>query len=263
MEGLQEFWEMVDYVNWKEMINEKNFIDLCRDKLRNKYSLKKILEFGKMARKLREYLKSSIENYSLEKFGDKYAFPNNSNVLSVSDDGFWDLTAHIVGLGRADYYECLRNTENILNYPKYRENFEYIFNQMDYINETNKKIWDDRMKEVEVTETVAVMDSNGNWIQAVPLNNDPEYQEYGAICNVINNSIENFRFKRFNPDKGMCDKYTNIPLKLYDAVLLYGDWDEIFTFAVVTDIFNKEVTVEYIDIYNDEEVVSRKYLCKS
>ena len=70
---------------------------------------------------------------------NKYnAFPNNSEVLSVSDDGFWDLCAHIVGCGEKVYNKVLNNPKLILKFHDYVENFEYVFDTYtEYAKERN------------------------------------------------------------------------------------------------------------------------------
>ena len=47
---------------------------------------------------------------------------------SVSDDGLWDLTAHIVGLGKEVYYKVVNDPVLIVNYKDdCVENFGYAF----------------------------------------------------------------------------------------------------------------------------------------
>ena len=45
-------------------------------------------------------------------------------------DSYWDLCAHVVGLGKEEYYKCLNDYDYLMNrYERkdYKENFEYIF----------------------------------------------------------------------------------------------------------------------------------------
>ena len=47
----------------------------------------------------------------------------------LSDDSFWDLTSHIVGLGKDVYISVLKEPKTIENYlNSYKENFSYCFN---------------------------------------------------------------------------------------------------------------------------------------
>lgn len=127
------------------------------------------------------------------------------------------------------------------------------------INVNNKKIWDDAFISVNPDPNVKTMDENGEWKIATPLNNDPEIQEFGAIFEIIDNSIKNYDFKRYqirNPI--FADKYTFEPIKLYDVVLLYGSLDEVLLFCVVTDIKDDGITVKYFS--NDNERVINKFI---
>lgn len=127
------------------------------------------------------------------------------------------------------------------------------------INVNNKKIWDDAFVGVNPDPNVKTMDENGEWKIATPLNNDPEIQEFGAIFEIIDNLIKNYDFKRYqirNPI--FADKYTFEPIKLYDAVLLYGPLDEILLFCVVTDIKDDGINVKYFS--SDNERVINKFI---
>ena len=94
-------------------------------------------ELRRKAAGYREVLCDAIESYSLSKFGDRSAFPNNSGRLFVgSDDGFFDLTAHIVGCGKAAYYKALNDPSTIVEdyvddegRSTYVENFLYVFSK--------------------------------------------------------------------------------------------------------------------------------------
>lgn len=127
------------------------------------------------------------------------------------------------------------------------------------INVNNKKIWDDAFVGVNPDPNVKTLDENGEWKIATPLNNDPEIQEFGAIFEIIDNSIKNYDFKRYqirNPI--FADKYTFEPIKLYDVVLLYGPLDEVLLFCVVTDIKDDGINVKYFS--NDNERVINKFI---
>jgi len=86
-----------------------------------------------------EWLKT---NYSPEEIRQLQEFVKNKRSILVDkltsiktqwgtgDDGFWDLTAHIVGLGKDEYYNSLNNpiivSERVTK-SDYKENFQYIF----------------------------------------------------------------------------------------------------------------------------------------
>lgn len=252
MEGLQEFWEMVDYVNWKEMITYDDFIEKCRKKLNKKYNVYEIEKFYQIYKVLRTNLKETIERYSLYNFDNRYSFPNNSGVLTVSDDGFWDLTAHIVGLGEKIYYKCMKNPEEILKYGDYKENFGYIFYNKENINYDNKKTLEDLEEITNITGNISEDDKD---ICTVVFK--IEDLERKAINQIINKSIRKYDFKRIKFDLVKTyDSFTNEFIKKYDTVLFYDENSENTFFAVVSDINNEYMTVKYIE---DDSTVIRMF----
>ena len=71
----------------------------------------------------REQLVKRLNEYA-ERVGSKRTY------YGVSDDSFWDLTAHIVGLGRAKYNEVFAKpkiAKQMAADKAYKENFQYIF----------------------------------------------------------------------------------------------------------------------------------------
>ena len=134
--GNDRFWQIVDKLDWESLCKVEN------GKLRKEKAFQNFKEldltplniegFHQVAIACRKVLQDKVEEYSLLKFGDRHKFPNNSGVLSVSDDGFWDLCAHIVGLGKKAYENVCENPEKILEYSNYVENFEYLFNSEEY-----------------------------------------------------------------------------------------------------------------------------------
>lgn len=66
---------------------------------------------------------------------DRYAASKpegKSRYWNVSDDGFWDLTAHIVGMGKTFYNAVIEHPQIakwLADSRTYKENFEYSFHQ--------------------------------------------------------------------------------------------------------------------------------------
>ena len=51
--------------------------------------------------------------------------------LWISDDGFADLTAHIIGMGKDKYYRILRKSEDAIAYRNsYVESFAYVISEL-------------------------------------------------------------------------------------------------------------------------------------
>lgn len=134
--GEEEFWDFVEELDWKNLCREN--YDVRKEKAYKVYKELKLTPFDingfhEVAIACRKFLKYQIEEYSLSKFGNRYIFPNNTGILTISDDGFWDLCAHIVGLGKETYESVCNNPKKILEYPDYKENFEYLSRYEDYM----------------------------------------------------------------------------------------------------------------------------------
>lgn len=133
------FWEFVKIFKWSD--NFANYHE------RMKYVKKAIclshndiIEFYMLAKHFKENLKNAIIAKCSEK---EYEL--------LSDDAFWDLCAHIVGLGKDVYYKCLSNPCLAFEYVKdTKENFEYIF-------------YDEIKSEPEVDKPVLVKTRNGKY----------------------------------------------------------------------------------------------------
>ena len=123
------FWDIINKLGWETLClkgvdkpynKTKEILDRITDG--NKHWQYQISQTAKAYRVI---LEDKIREYSLKEYGDRYFFP------SVSDDTFWDMTAHIVGCGEKTY-------NNVMSYPKmietyfyeYVENFEYTFNEL-------------------------------------------------------------------------------------------------------------------------------------
>lgn len=127
----------MDFKNYKfwDIINKLGWETLCKNGVERPYNTtKEILneitdgdarwqnEISRTAKSYRAILEDKLRESSLEKYGNRYVFP------SVSDDTFWDLTAHVVGCGEDAYNNVMLHPETIETYLKeYVENFEYTF----------------------------------------------------------------------------------------------------------------------------------------
>jgi hypothetical protein len=103
------FWQFVSDAGWDK---NKDYEAIAR-RLSSKYGLdKRALQvmFSELQKKLMEELeRSGVE-------------------LGVSDDSFDDLTAHIIGMGRDEYYRVLNEPQNAIAHKKsYVESFAYVF----------------------------------------------------------------------------------------------------------------------------------------
>ena len=114
-----KYWKIIKSLRW---VKDGNYTRISKELL-SKYSLEEISKLQKFVREKRDKLCKKLNKYALSKGDIDY--------YDVSDDGFWDLTAHIVGLGQNEFEKVMKNPElarkRALN-GDYEENFEYIFN---------------------------------------------------------------------------------------------------------------------------------------
>lgn len=110
------FWDFVEAFDWPTYCNDYK---KRATKMLALYRPKEVAMMKELAVSFRKKLQNILDN-------DK----NVKSKLMVSDDGFSDFTAHIVGCGKNEYFKCLSKPENALKHLNdYKENFEYIFNQ--------------------------------------------------------------------------------------------------------------------------------------
>lgn len=109
--SLDEFWELTKKIDWPNN-GHKNLGLSDYEK-----------EWGGIwEKRLRRILEGVLQAKSYLETGSPYRWP------SVSDDSFWDLTSHIVGLGKNIYLDVLKEPKSIENYlSSYEENFGYCF----------------------------------------------------------------------------------------------------------------------------------------
>jgi hypothetical protein len=117
---IEKMWNYIFDIGWGIKTNNHKIL---RKTLPDKYSEKEIIQLKEFSVYKRRELQKVLNNYTkINNLGYSY--------YHVSDDGFWDLTAHIVGLGKERYYSVVNDPsiarEISLNYL-YIENFEYSF----------------------------------------------------------------------------------------------------------------------------------------
>jgi len=118
------FWEMIEKIGWSNS-TERYLYEKKGEWLRENYTPQEIGQLQAFVRVKKQILKKRLNEFSDDtKAGRKCYY-------GVSDDGFWDLTTHIIGLGKEEYYKTLDNpllAKERADKRDYKENFEYIFN---------------------------------------------------------------------------------------------------------------------------------------
>lgn len=118
------YWKMIEEIGWEK--HERFYRGGYKtetEELLKKYPKELVLVLGEFARNQRMRLKEVLNQYSINKIG-------SLDYYGLGDDSFWDLTAHIVGLGHKKYYQVLNDPEiarTMARNADFVENFEYIF----------------------------------------------------------------------------------------------------------------------------------------
>jgi len=110
-----QIWSIIDAIGWGNITTDNDSIKVALSKV---YDKRKIESIGEMASRLRERLAKRVEKYEAQN--------QIENLFNVGDDGFWDVTAHIVGLGKEAYDKAMKDPSSFVELD-YEENFEYSF----------------------------------------------------------------------------------------------------------------------------------------
>lgn len=140
-----EFWKMVDYINWNDLIdfgrnnNHHEYINKATDRL-HKF-IEKRTRKEKINKIENNYYFDSCElkdeyyriyTILLRSTFDIFKDVFISGELEVSDDGYWDLRSSIIGYGKNFLLKCINDKQLVINIGKnrnFKENFGYIFIQ--------------------------------------------------------------------------------------------------------------------------------------
>lgn len=135
----ENYWKIIEDLNWGYycMLYERNITNkkpykVLREEIKKKYILS-YEEISLFVKDKRRNLQNYLRNWR-KKQTEQYDFG--------SDDGFWDVTTHVIGLGKNFYNFIIKNPYYISEmYRKnlYIENFEYSFN-MKHEKDLNKYI---------------------------------------------------------------------------------------------------------------------------
>lgn len=115
------YWKILEYADWGNNTDHKA-IRADMDEVFTKKAMELVENFYRIKLQI---LKDHLELHAYEKTGNFHGY------YGVSDDGFWDLRAHIIGLGEVAYNDVFENPELakvMADNKLYVENFGYIFN---------------------------------------------------------------------------------------------------------------------------------------
>jgi len=119
MRNTEIFWNLVEEIGWGTKTTDTKKL---KRTLRREYNEEFINAMKDNALRQRRALATIMDEHALKETGSIASY------WGVSDDSFWDLTAHIVGLGK-EVYDFICKNPIYAKTIKYKENFEYIFNE--------------------------------------------------------------------------------------------------------------------------------------
>ena len=108
------FWSLVEAANWK---SDHNY-DRIKIGLIRQLTPSAIDQFQDLFQKFNNKLAKAVDNYC----------DQNNKTTGCSDDPYSDLIAHVVGLGKEEYEQSLKNPELVVARAKkgdYKESFSY------------------------------------------------------------------------------------------------------------------------------------------
>ena len=178
----QRFWELVDAINWgsiSELYIDSNCIkrDLIKQYGDEAYQMRG--RFNQLYNTLDSVVSPELAQYQL--VFDQYL---------VGDDSYSDLIAHIIGLGRDEYYSTLNNPQLAIIRAKdgrFSESFSYVLpyvdnqsdmpNPLDYNTYVN---WANRI----ITQDLSTVDWN-----EIPSKDLEQvraaYDKFNQICQLV------------------------------------------------------------------------------
>ena len=118
MRDTEIFWNFVAKVGWGTKTTDYKKL---RRIFHKEYSPEFIRSMKEIAMEKRLELTAIMDRHAIKETGSIASY------WGVGDDGFWDLTAHIVGLGK-EMYDFVCKNPIYAKTINYTENFEYSFN---------------------------------------------------------------------------------------------------------------------------------------
>ena len=115
------YWRILEFADWK---NCKDY-ELIGRKFKQVFAPETLDKAEAFYNSKLDELKRILEDYAEKKTGDRNAY------FGLSDDSFWDLRAHIIGLGEKTYQDVLQDPEiakRMADQHDFKENFGYLFN---------------------------------------------------------------------------------------------------------------------------------------
>lgn len=113
-------WKVLEYADWG---NTTDYKTIGRE-MAQVFTPQALEYTEKFYQEKLEQLNVVLGDHAEQKTGDRHGY------YGLGDDGFWDLRAHIIGLGEKFYSSVINDPEKakvIADDGSYVENFGYIF----------------------------------------------------------------------------------------------------------------------------------------
>jgi hypothetical protein len=220
----QEFWDLVDSIGWGTKTTDN---DVVRKRLLNELTP--------------EQMEQMREHFS-EFQGQLYELAEEIDIENVSDDGLSDLTAHIVGLGKAEFERHVNSPKEIqvrANLREYTESFSYCIPSPDDLVWLDVASYQKRAaQERKLYETIMCDDPHLEDIQgdlnticmALEIMEGGEWQAFLTYEKKVKKALDNIKRHFESMDKDMaalgyvpsCDMSNNVR-NPWGVLNLFGD----------------------------------------
>lgn len=120
-------WRIIEFVHWGDYAHNSNdYIDFqtMGAQLKSVFLQEALVQADVFYRAKLNEIKTILEDHAEKQCGNRHGY------YGLGDDGFWDLRAHIIGLGKEFYQSVIGDPEIakcIADNETYVENFGYVF----------------------------------------------------------------------------------------------------------------------------------------
>lgn len=115
------WWNLIKEIGWCKGADRTELAIALQQRVPEE----ELVRLEAFAKTKRRTLQGALDAYA-EIIGQPHGFWN------IGDDSFWDVTAHIVGLGKEEFLKALRDpllVRDRIHAHDYAENFEYVFHK--------------------------------------------------------------------------------------------------------------------------------------
>ena len=119
------FWKIIENSDWANLSKQKE-IDFNLEKKKNSSLYNDCFYIHQAIQYYTSILQQRVRHY-FQSHKNDMEFYENKYKMYLSDDTFWYLCNHIVGIGEDEYFKCMNNPVRIFKHKNFKEGFEYLF----------------------------------------------------------------------------------------------------------------------------------------